>query len=390
MLVKERLCKTYIVLCLMGIILLSIYHIVVGFNNQMDLESNMGFGALVGFVLFYIPNFLLSFKIKRSKRIWSISLLGLYIAILFLLSVVRLFDLTRVLGFVLWVFCFYFGDRVSKCSVSVKQTFLRTAFVGISLLIAVFLYYYYSKGFLENQKSSDMVFCLIVYIPLLFLFDGKKILKIVAIALFSVICFLSLKRSIVLGLTLFMIVLFLLEGNKKIITKWYFWLIVIAVIYVGSYLIDTVGNLLDARFHEESGGSGRDLIYANIFHRFSNSEFFQLLFGHGFMSVIKINGALAHNDFLQLLYDGGLIAIVFYLSMWVYLLSFVIKNWRIHRQIGSYYSVYVSTIVLLLLLSMLNCFIYSYILISPMMLAIGFLIGEIRNKKRLLFSSNQL
>lgn len=374
----------------MGIILLSIYHIVEGFNKQMDLESNMGFGALVGFVLFYIPNLLLSFKIKRSKRIWSISLLGLYIAILFLLSVVRLFDLSRVLGFVFWVFCFYFGDIVSQCSISVKEFFLRTSFVGITLLIAVFLFYYYSKGFLENQKSSDTVFCLIVYIPLLFLFDGKKIIKIVAIAFFGVICFLSLKRSIVLGLSIFMIVFFLLEGNKKIITKWYFWLIVIAVIFVGSYVSDTIGNSLDARFHEETGGSGRDLIYTNILRHFSNSEFFELLFGHGFMSVVKINGALAHNDFLQLLYDGGLIAIVFYLSMWFYFLSFVIKNWRIRRQIGGYYSVYVSTIVLLLVLSMLNCFIYSYILISPLMLAIGFLIGEIRNKKRLLFSSNQL
>lgn len=380
--------KLFVLLCCLSLIFLSYSHIVVGFSNQMGLVFNLGFRMVIGYALFYLSYLFISIETKITKIVWSILLLGIYIVILFLLKTNSIIDSIRVFGLLLWVFCFYYGSRISRCSEFIKKYFSKTIFIGIVVLLLYYFYYYLFMGFLDNQKSNDTVFFLIVYLPFLFLFDGNKILKTITIVLFSVICLFSLKRSIVLGLVLFLFFLYLLEGNKKVVKKWYFWLILVLVIWVGIYVNNTVGNLLLSRFNEtESGGSGREAIYTIVLRHFSNSSFSELILGHGFMSTLKIIGALAHNDFLQLLYDGGLIAIVFYLSMWIYFLSFAIKNWHSRKQIGIYYSIYVSTLVLLIVLSMLNCFIYSYMLLSPLMLAIGFLIGEIRNKKRLLSTS---
>ena len=67
----------------------------------------------------------------------------------------------------------------------------------------------------------------------------------------------------------------------------------------------------------EGGGSGRDVIFSKILSGWYNSDnLMNLLFGYGFAGSQKITGGLfAHNDWLELLSNYGLIGVSIYLML---------------------------------------------------------------------------
>ena len=59
--------------------------------------------------------------------------------------------------------------------------------------------------------------------------------------------------------------------------------------------------------------SGRDVIYSDIWNAWLNSNVFHLLFGYGFAASIKITGgSFAHNDWLEILSNFGLLGIIIF------------------------------------------------------------------------------
>ena len=110
------------------------------------------------------------------------------------------------------------------------------------------------------------------------------------------------------------------------------WLLIIAAIITGYYIIhDFIGSVVE-RFSglESDQGSGRTMIYSQVLSGLSQSDFFHLIFGHGYKSVktITMGNVMAHNDILELLYDFGLIGAVIY---FLFILS-LFKNAIRHRK----------------------------------------------------------
>ena len=87
---------------------------------------------------------------------------------------------------------------------------------------------------------------------------------------------------------------------------------------------------------EDSSGSGRAQIYTKIFDGVMRSSFGSLLFGHGFYATsdytkqsLEFNIAVvAHNDWLEVAYDFGLVGLILYLSILLSILRSVIKSER--------------------------------------------------------------
>ena len=74
------------------------------------------------------------------------------------------------------------------------------------------------------------------------------------------------------------------------------------------------------------GGSGRDLIYLNLLNNwYESNSVINYLFGFGFVSTIKYSGSghLAHNDWLELLTNFGLIGISIYSLVFYAALRFI-------------------------------------------------------------------
>ena len=70
-----------------------------------------------------------------------------------------------------------------------------------------------------------------------------------------------------------------------------------------------VTNRFEAMNEDE--GNGRLDIYSDVFVQYLDSDLFSQLFGHGYNMVsVVLKGPSAHNDFLEVLYDYGIIGFI--------------------------------------------------------------------------------
>jgi O-antigen ligase len=99
-------------------------------------------------------------------------------------------------------------------------------------------------------------------------------------------------------------------------------------------VVDNIsGNGLSSRtvdYKKEDISNGRELIYNVTWNMIVNSTNAQLIFGHGHNSVradspLRIS---AHNDFLEIIYDYGIIALMIYMGLWIYVIKQFIFHYR--------------------------------------------------------------
>ena len=85
-----------------------------------------------------------------------------------------------------------------------------------------------------------------------------------------------------------------------------------------------------------SGGTGRFLIWEHIIDAFKDSNIFRELFGYGYSMQARVLQntwgfyTAAHNDFLQVLLDLGVVGLIVYIRFWVKSISYAI---RVNRYI---------------------------------------------------------
>lgn len=87
----------------------------------------------------------------------------------------------------------------------------------------------------------------------------------------------------------------------------------------------------------EGNVSGRDRIYANIFNGWLDSDnFINLLFGYGFAGsrLLSGSGHFAHNDWLELLSNFGLLGVTIYIVLFYSASKFIRNNkWGSDKKI---------------------------------------------------------
>lgn len=143
----------------------------------------------------------------------------------------------------------------------------------------------------------------------------------------------SVKRGDILGYLVgvafyYLAILFRQRKKNRI------WLIITAGIMLAAlYAVFQYGldssELLQRRLEstEEGGGSGRDVIYLSLWNTWINSDVFNQLFGYGINAPFRLIGIQAHNDWLELLLDMGLVGVSLYLTLFFSLIrSFTRKQ----------------------------------------------------------------
>ena len=72
----------------------------------------------------------------------------------------------------------------------------------------------------------------------------------------------------------------------------------------------------------EGNSSNRDVLYAYLWDAWVNADFYTQLFGRGIAQTVNVAGNYAHNDWLELLTDVGLLGATNYLAIFVSLFMF--------------------------------------------------------------------
>lgn len=233
--------------------------------------------------------------------------------------------------------------------------------------------------------SNDAIFSLIVFVPFLFLLNNKK-LMIAILLLMLIFAVFSQKRSAVISLSLSLIIAFFIyfinvSKAKMIIGTFLF-------LFLGFFIYKPLENsdyiiAITNRFNN-GGSNGRNEILDNSLDQFYNSNILiNYLFGFGYSATTKNNGIPIHNDFLEILYDFGILAFLIYCVI-IILLGVKCVTWFKHRlKFMKYYLSYVVAYAMLVLLSFFNALVFSIyptVLFLSLGLSYGYITIKLKNK----------
>lgn len=237
------------------------------------------------------------------------------------------------------------GERVSNTS------YITTIF--LSLLPIYSFYYYTHKGeltlddlrrwlpvliiittyqYYQNQASllnivsdarynleitNNVGYVFLSLIPLLTIYKDKPIIQYSALVYCIAFLMMSMKRGAMV-IAIVCVILFFV-GNKWRSSKLkslIFFLILLCVIY-WLYINILSSNDYFLSKMEQAGGSGRTDIFSLLWNTYTcDYSFWEELFGRGANSTILVAGNYAHNDWLELLINQGIIGVIFYLVYW--------------------------------------------------------------------------
>lgn len=226
-----------------------------------------------------------------------------------------------------------------------------------------FIFFWQGKIFQQDamkigmESATNAIYCLISIVPFI-LFMKKKSISILLLFITFVCTVFSNKRgaTIIMALILIPTINAVFSNIKK---KFFKNILVISVgilivwsfIYIGN---SYVGGRLLMRFNEidESGGAGRLEIWTYVLSYFQNSSFIEQLFGHGHRAVNNIGWAsAAHNDFIEVLFDYGIVGLIVYL-----LIHFVLINraFQLRKTKNPIFLPYISMYLIFFIMSMVS------------------------------------
>lgn len=180
------------------------------------------------------------------------------------------------------------------------------------------------KTLMDTEMAVvNVAYEILALIPLVTFFKKKPVVQYVMMAIIIAFIITTVKRGAIIisaVCLLYFINTSLKNSSKK--TKWYVLIIAIIFVVLGTrYVVDFFENSTYAQYRVENtlegDSSGRDIIFNNAWKIFIDSDFIGMLFGHGGNAVKRIIGIEAHNDWLELLVDLGLVGAVVYLLYWI-------------------------------------------------------------------------
>lgn len=209
----------------------------------------------------------------------------------------------------------------------------------------------------------------VLFIYPLAMLNSSGIKKVVSTVLMLIVILLSMKRGGYVAVAL-AFTLYLFFATKQSLFK----KMLIAGICIGAlfYTIPKIDELtygtLTTRFEfSQNGGDeeGRSAMYPKIWEAVLTSDFIDQIFGHG-LNAVKVDnvvdGNAAHNDYLEFLYDFGIIGLMLLL---VYQFRLFLITWRSHKYKIQFYSsnFAFSIIIVLSMVSIVYAYYYFLVII---------------------------
>lgn len=387
--IKNTLLFTTIAICFL---LISMDALSRGFQKILDDNIDTGYTRFLYLALVFL--FASTLLKKAHRKAKSIDVVLFLFSLYFLLRYsadmsVSVRNLFFSLFTVLWVISFKFGQGFAYWDTHKlnKVLFYFGLLVIIPLSIQTFILYIQSDILSFKLGGNDAIFTIIAYLPFAFALKERKLFKTILISLLLIIALLSLKRSIILAAFLSTIVYTLLMVDKKKIIKYVFsvytLMVITVIIYAYRFLEKLVLDTVLGRFEylSEDGGSGRENIYNTLFDVYLNSDAAQFWLGHGYKATLIYKGMLAHNDFLNILFDFGIIGFSLYMSFILLLIYTSIKKFRSATYYRNEYATFIATLIIFFVLSSLNNMIYSPNLLIPITFIMGLTYTQLQFKK---------
>lgn len=316
-------------------------------------------------------------------NLWT-TLLGLNIVgFTFTGSLANPYHYSMIKGILLTGLIFYPFYHLSKRNVIKPKHLIR--FLGVLTPLFILQFHFRADTILSERGSgqTDVVnnaaYLFVGLIPYLFFITKRKIFASVWIVIILFYIIQSAKRGAVIaaGVGFISFAYFhirTLERKNKIKGYILVLLAFIGFIYFARDLYESNSYLMMRMESISDGGfSGRDIIYRNLINSWIGSDnIINLIFGFGFASSLTYSGLglSAHNDWLELLVNFGLIGVLIYGGLFVSGFKKVLSTkWLIERKLILF------TILLIILVNTMVYRFYSEVNSFLYVVILGYLFG---------------
>ena len=199
-----------------------------------------------------------------------------------------------------------------------------------------------SFGFYSGFSGFNAVsgfFSGVAAIIFLSYYISRKGLKKIIFLILSLVAFaaaiISQKRSIAIAVPItFFILLLIKRLSDRSVRSFFGFLVLVAALALAGYLIVTQtesGQLMLKRFESsEDVSSGRFGIYGNLLKDWER----YFIFGNGPASVRPLIGDEAHNIYLQLFYENGIIGVLIAVVLFIYNLIITLQALLYNYHVG--------------------------------------------------------
>lgn len=238
------------------------------------------------------------------------------------------------------VYAFYYFTKKDLLTLP-KIKFWSVVFCIVAILQYIFIKQNLFDDILEIDFTNNAAYIILSLFPLLAVWHNRTLLQFSIAILIVFFTLISAKRGAIL--IAFLCFAFLIfssfqkkqsKGNKLIISV----IILVSIVIIYQFVLKqfSQNEYLISRLDStiEGNSSGRDVLYAYFMDYYFNVyDILHKLFGGGAEHTIKIYDNYAHNDWLEILINNGLLGFFIYLFFWVT----IIRTWLSQRQIPLYY-----------------------------------------------------
>ena len=248
------------------------------------------------------------------------------------------------------------------------------------------------RKYLGYDTGLNELYCVLIGAPFLFL-QSRKITKYLGCFAIVIMTALSLKMTAFVAIVASVFAYVVIDGKvqQKRINPWL--LVLLSIVLIICIFWQGINNFLYSLFQVDwgekiftansTGGSGRTQIWAEVIALQKRSDPGEWIFGHGYNSVVSQIRFSAHNDFLEVLYDFGIIGILAYSLM---LISLIGSINRLVRMRSMYAPVLGMSVTMFVVISM-----FSHFVIVPGLLVNGSLVWAVcLSQQRVSNSQTQL
>lgn len=259
-------------------------------------------------------------------------------------------------------------------------------YLSIILVIVAVLRYLYSAQLIQEVYTSgfqnNAAYNIIAVLPFMpFVFKKRKILGVFLLLAGIAFILFAAKRGAIVCLIVAMLatVIYLLKHSRMKASR-QFAIIGVAVCIGGGMIYLTMNNefLLDRIEQTLEGNIGtREIAYSVLWNHWLNSNLFVQIFGNGLLQSVSVWGNSAHNDWLELLIDNGVLGVVIYFLFFVSLFNHI-------RKMTEDSVLQLSTLLAALILLTKSIFSMGYVdfVNVPMVLAMGIGLGMYESEKK--------
>lgn len=234
---------------------------------------------------------------------------------------------------ILSLLLFYF---ISRYSVYIdNDNFIIWIMTFVFLLLSYYFIYNYNNNILYRVDKQNNASYIVLYLLPFLLCHKRNIFRILALLICSFVIMYSLKRGGLIALLLSVLVYVIVSQNQKIKRFVFFRILILlpivifACYYLLVYFNENLNGVLFARLEDsvDSGGSGRLDIYEYYLNSILDSSILHIFFGRGWEGTLRVGkmDLTAHNDFLEVFINFGLVGFIFYLSFIISLIRLCVK-----------------------------------------------------------------